>query len=182
MIGFTYDGIHSSTYGISAKTVTRPLLPTLTARKLTIPGRSGSYDFGDNVFEDRIIEVELRYIGTSFNELRSRARTISAWLSGYSGKKNLIFDDEAAKYYVAKIYSSIGLSNLFTIGECKVQFECEPFAYSITLRGVTATVTASGEVLTISSSGTVETPPIVALYNDGTSAISTFTLTRETLI
>ncbi len=130
MIGFTYNNIKSSTYGIVAKTVTRPLLPVLRKRELVIPGRHGAYDFSDNTFENRIIELELKYIGTSFAELRTRARTIAAWLSGYSGNKNLIFDDETDKYYVAKIYSEVGLQNLFKVGECKVLFECEPFAYA----------------------------------------------------
>jgi predicted phage tail component-like protein len=100
-----------------------------------VPGRHGSYDFSDNTFEKRIIEIELRYIGTNFAELRTRARQIAYWLSGFSGTKNLIFSDEPDKQYIAKIYSEIGLANLFKVGECKVQFECEPFAYYLASTG-----------------------------------------------
>jgi predicted phage tail component-like protein len=130
MIGFTYNNIKSSIYGIVAKSVNRPLLPVLRKRELVVPGKHGSYDFSDNTFENRIIEVELKYVGTSFAELRTRARTIAYWLSGYSGTKNLVFSDEPDKWYVGKIYSEIGLANLFKLGECKVLFECEPFAYA----------------------------------------------------
>ncbi len=130
MIGFTYNGTHSSEYGIVAKTVNRPILPTLRKRELVVPGKHGTYDFNDNTFENRIIEVELRYIGTSFEELRTRSREIAYWLSGYSEEKNLIFDDEDDKWYVAKIYSTVGLTNLFKLGETTIQFECEPFAYA----------------------------------------------------
>jgi predicted phage tail component-like protein len=130
MLGFTYNGIHSSTYGIVAKSVNRPILPVLRSRQLVIPGRHGTYDFADNTFENRTIEVDLKYIGTSFAEFRSRAREIAYWLSGYGGNKNLVFDDELDKWYSGKIYSEIGLSNLFKIGECSVQFEVEPFAYA----------------------------------------------------
>ena len=129
-LGFTFNSIHSRTYGIVAKTINRPLLPSLRKRELIIPGRHGAYDFSDNTYENRIIEVELKYIGTSFTELRTRARTIAAWLSGYNGSKNLVFDDEPDKYYVGKIYSAVGLQSLFTIGQCTIQFECEPFAYA----------------------------------------------------
>ncbi|MDD5502475.1 MAG: phage tail family protein [Candidatus Thermoplasmatota archaeon] len=135
MIGFTYNSIHSRTYGIVAKSVNRPLLPALRPRELIIPGRHGVYDFGDNTFDKRIIEVDLKYVGTSFAELRTRARTIAAWLSGFTGMKNLIFDDEPTKYYIGKIYSTIGLQNLFTQGEATVQFECEPFAYDLATLG-----------------------------------------------
>lgn len=130
MIGFTYNGISSKTYGIVAKTVNRPILPTLRKREITIPGKHGTYDFDDNTFDKRIIEVELKYIGTSFDELRTRARSIASWLNAYDGSKKLIFDDETDKWYVAKIYSTVGLQNLFKIGQTKIQFECEPFAYA----------------------------------------------------
>lgn len=131
MIGFTYNSVHSSTYDIVAKTVDRPILPTLRQRELIVPGKHGTYDFNDNTFENRIIQVELRYIGTSFEELRTRTRQIASWLNAYDGKKNLVFDDEPDKWYVAKIYSSVGLANLFKLGETTIQFECEPFAYAL---------------------------------------------------
>jgi predicted phage tail component-like protein len=113
-----------------AKSVNRPILPVLRRRELIIPGRHGTYSFNDEVFDKRIIEVQLKYIGTSFAELRTRARQIAYWLSGFSGTKNLIFNDEIDKYYVGKIYNEIGLQNLFRVGECTVQFECKPFAYA----------------------------------------------------
>jgi len=130
LIGFSYNGISSSIYGIVAKSANRPLLPLLRKRELVIPGKHGVYEFADETFDKRIIEVQLKYVGTSFAELRTRARQIAYWLSGYGGTKNLIFDDETERWYVAKIYNEIGLQNLFTIGECTIQFECEPFAYA----------------------------------------------------
>ena len=118
-----------------AKSINRPILPILRKRELVIPGKHGVYDFGDNTFEKRIIEVDIKYIGTSFNELRTRARSIASWLSGFNGSQRLIFDDESDKYYSAKIYSEIGLNNLFKIGEGKLIFECDPFAYALETTG-----------------------------------------------
>lgn len=129
MISFTYNSITSTTYGIVAKSANRPMLPLLRKRELIVPGRRGAYNF-DTTFEKRIIEVDLKYVGTSLTELRTRARTIASWLSGYNGAKNLVFSDESSKWYVAKIYSEVSLQNLFRLGECKVLFECEPFAYA----------------------------------------------------
>jgi len=130
LIYFTYNNISSKTYGIIAKSVNRPILPVLRRKELTVPGKHGVYCFGDETFDQRIIKVELKYVGTSFTELRTRARQIAYWLSGYSGNKNLIFSDEPDKYYIAKIYPEIGLQNLFCIGQCTVIFECKPFAYA----------------------------------------------------
>ena len=146
MITFTYNSINSSVHGIVAKTVDRPMLPVLRKRELVIPGHSGTFDFGDNQFDKRIIQVDLKYVGTSFTELRSRARQIAYWLSGYSGNKNLVFSDEPDKWYTAKIYSEIGLQNLFLLGQTTIQFECQPFAYA-TLSAYDVTYTYdSGEL------------------------------------
>ena len=142
MIGFTYNAIHSNSFNIIAKSVNRPLLPVLRKRELTIPGKHGVYQFGDETFEKRTIEIEMKYIGTSFEELRTRARSIAVWLNGFNGSQQLIFDDEPDKYYSAKIYSEIGLSNLFKTGEARIILECDPFAYALENTGYFHTWTA----------------------------------------
>lgn len=184
MIGFSYNGIHSRTYDIIAKTVSRPILPILRKRELIIPGRHGTYDFNDNTFEKRFIEIELRYVGTSFDELRTRARTIASWLNGYDGSKNLIFDDESNKWYTGKIYSEIGLSNLFRLGEATVTFECEPFAY---ISGTASfTWASSPHTFEQNNNGTIKTPLDITIVGvvenpqiiqDGTTA--TFTISAN---
>jgi predicted phage tail component-like protein len=129
MIGFEYNGAHSYTdYNIIAKSVNRPILPALIKRELTIPGKHGTYDFGDNTYENKIITVSIHYVGTSFNGLRLHARDIAAWLS-QTVYKVLIFDDEPDKYYLAKIYNSVGLENFLRLGKASLQFECLPFAH-----------------------------------------------------
>ena len=128
MITVGYDGLDSYTdFQIIAKSVDRPILPALRKREMAIPGKHGTYDFGGNTFDSRAITVQLSYIGTSFNELRLRARDIAAWLSQTSYKE-LIFSDEPDKYYLAKIYDPVGLENFFRLGKATIQFECQPFA------------------------------------------------------
>jgi predicted phage tail component-like protein len=131
VITFTYNSISSRTYSIVAKSVNRPILPVLRKRELVVPGKHGTYDFQVNTFDKRIIEVELRYVGTSIAELRTRARQIAYWLSGFSGNKNLVFSDEPDKYYIGKIYSEIGLQSFLRRGEATIIFECQPFAYDV---------------------------------------------------
>jgi len=137
MIGFTYDLLNSLTdFNLVAKSVDRPLLPSLRKRELIVPGKHGSWDFGNNVYENRIIVIEIQYIGTSMAELRSRARDIAYWLSSLT-YKSLIFDDETDKYYVAKIYEGVSLESLFIVGRASLLFECQPHALSTTLSDVT---------------------------------------------
>lgn len=131
MITVLYNSLDSyADFRIIVKSVDRPILPALVRREISVPGKHGTYDFGENSYENRIIIVEIKYIGTSFNELRLRARNIAAWLS-QTTYKELIFSDEPDKFYLAKIYDPVSLENFFRLGKATVQFECRPFAMSV---------------------------------------------------
>jgi len=135
MITLEYNALDSyGDFQIIAKSVDRPILPTLRKRELTIPGRHGVYDFGDNTYDNRIIPVSIKYVGTTFNDLRLRARDIAAWLSQTSYKE-LIFSDEPDKYYLAKIYDPVGLETFFRLGKAIVKFECQPHALYVVTSG-----------------------------------------------
>jgi predicted phage tail component-like protein len=112
------------------KSIDRTMLPSMRRREIVIPNKHGTYDFYGGTFEKRLLDVELKYVGSSLTALRTNARSIAAWLETLSAVKTLKFDDETDKYYNARIFSNIGLSNLFLLGETTVQFECEPFAYA----------------------------------------------------
>ena len=128
MITVGYNALDSyADFQVIAKSVDRPILPALRKREMAIPGKHGTYSFGSDVYGNRIISVAIQYVGTSFNDLRLRARDIAAWLSQTSYKE-LIFSDEPDKYYLAKIYDPVGLENFFRLGKATVQFECQPFA------------------------------------------------------
>ena len=128
MITVEYNALDSySDFQIVAKSIDRPILPALRRRELTIPGKHGTYSFGSEAYDNRIISVAIQYVGATFNDLRLRARDIAAWLSQTSYKE-LIFSDEPDKYYLAKIYDAVGLENFFRLGKATIQFECQPFA------------------------------------------------------
>lgn len=127
MIGFTFNGIHSSTYNIVSKSNDRSLLPDQIKKEIIIPGKHGSYDFEDNTYSNRQIKIDISYIGNSIDALRNQMRLISAWLSQSSYCK-LFFDDEPSVYYWAKVYSSASLTNLFRYGKTSITFECQPMA------------------------------------------------------
>jgi predicted phage tail component-like protein len=129
MIYFTYNDIESNDYDIVAKSIDRALLPRLRKREISIPGKHGTYDFGSNRYDNRIITVEIKFIGSTFNNLRLNARDIAEWLSSESYKE-LVFSDEPLKYYLAKIYNESALQNLLRLGSATLMFECQPHALS----------------------------------------------------
>ena len=176
MITVGYNALDSyADFKIIAKSVDRPILPTLRKREMMIPGKHGTYDFGSNTYDKRVISVAIQYIGASFNDLRLRARDIAVWLSQTSHKE-LIFSDEPDKYYLAKIYDPVGLETFFRLGKATVQFECQPFAlYVVTSAedvyldsGVpldSDIILDSGNDYTISLTGEVNAATHTMVYN-----------------
>ena len=132
MIGaFKFNEIESSEFNLVCKSIKRPLLPQAKVKRVELAGASGAYDFANTEYGLRELEMRITYKGTSFEELRSRARSIAAWLSTDLFAK-LIINDEPDKYYLAKITDELDLSTLQEAGECTIKFDCQPFAYSVT--------------------------------------------------
>lgn len=134
MIGaFIFNEIESSTFNLVCKSVKRPLLPAVKVRRVELAGISGVYDFDDEGTEYgmRPLTMKIQYIGTSYEELRTRARSIAAWLSTNAWAK-LRIHDEDDKYYLAKVTEEIDLESLWESGSADVVFDCQPFAYSVT--------------------------------------------------
>lgn len=132
MIGaFSFNGTESSTFNLVCKSVKRPLLPAVKIKRVDLPGASGAYDFYDNEYSIRQVTMRIVYLGENYEELRTRARSIAAWLSTSNWAK-LIINDESDKYYLAKVTSDIDLESLFEAGIAEIIFDCQPFAYAVT--------------------------------------------------
>lgn len=133
MIGaFIFNEVESSIFNLVCKSVKRPLLPAAKVRRVELTGISGVYDFDDEgtEYEMRSLTMKIQYIGTSYEELRTRARNIAAWLSTITWAK-LRIHDEDDKYYLAKVTSEIDLESLWESGTADIEFDCQPFAYSV---------------------------------------------------
>jgi len=129
--GITYKDKHSfMDFNLILQSLSRPVLPALRKRELTVPGKHGVYDFGGNTFDTRTISVLLQYLGASIEDMRLNYRNVAAWLTS-SAYLPLTFDDEPDKYYLAKIYDPAGLESLRRVGKATIQFECQPFALSV---------------------------------------------------
>jgi len=127
--GLTFNNVHSSTFGLYIKSK-QIISPEKNKRKLKIAGRNGSWDFGNETYGDRYINVDFEILAENKGMLRLQIRDVLEWLSG-SGK--LVFDDEIDKYYTAKVFSQIKPEEIQSDGSFTVQFECNPFAELIYL-------------------------------------------------
>lgn len=120
------DGISSREVGLCCKTH-RPVLPPLTPSLEAISGVDGSYDYGNNVYEDRTIDVDFYTYAPTFEAFRYSIRDIAKWLSR---KGRIVFTDEPDKYYIGRVYVSPMLDqSVISAGRFTASFLCEPFAY-----------------------------------------------------
>lgn len=105
------------------------LMPQKRSRKVVIPGRSGAYDYGSKLYEERTLIIDC-YLERQISkaELREIAYALSE-------KKKLILYNEPDKYYAAELYDPAEVMELplEMMREFSLSFVCEPFAYKDTV-------------------------------------------------
>lgn len=130
IIRFKYGDNWCDEFNIIPKSINRPLLPVMVPRFLEMYGKDGIFDYGENRVSTRIISIECSVSANNINDLRLKAREIATWLYNDQPAK-LIFEDEAMKYYYARVYSQIDFENITRHGKFSIEFECQPWAFFI---------------------------------------------------
>ena len=144
------------------------LLPPKRSRKLTIPGRSGSYDFGAKNWDERSLRVSCML---TRQMSKAEFREIIYHLSQ---KAQLRLWNEPDKYYVAELYESAEVQDYYLeiAREFELVFTCEPFAYGAS---VTAPIKSGRNA--INYKGTAETPCMIVLKNTSKTNVINITIT-----
>lgn len=149
------------------------LLPKLRDRRITIPQRSGSYDFGAMYYDDRILELKCdSVIGLTRAELRELSYVLSK-------KAKIVMGDEQDKYYLGRIYDPSQIDHIGVIGhKFDLSFICEPFAYANNeVMSDAFTLTNNGSSIEIGFEdlnyiGTAEAPTKIVITNNGSQAVN----------
>lgn len=104
--------------------IRRPLRQAVQRRKVQIPGRDGSIDFGPGRKLDFNIEVDFTIKATTSAALMSKMRLLSAFLDG---KGDLYFSDDEAEVYQAQVLEIVNVSKrVFSyIQSGTIIFECD---------------------------------------------------------
>lgn len=136
-LGFTFNGIHSSDFGITRTSdgsrFNQGLLPTIQDKAAQIPGRPGSVLQSSN-YGTKVFSVSFAYDGITESQLQK----MSAWL-GDKKIHELIFDEAPYKHWYAKVTGNASMkwipfeegdTGRIYKGEGTIQFTCyEPFAH-----------------------------------------------------
>lgn len=134
-IGFSFGGVHSSTFGIvrtsNGSRFDSGLLPTIQDKTVQVPGGDGAYYFG-SYYTQTSFSVPIAFDSLTEENLRG----LKQWL-GDKKIKDLIFDEVPYKAYRAKVTGSATIKHICFLennvrvykGEGTIQFTCyEPFA------------------------------------------------------
>lgn len=140
MYGLTFNGRHSSEFGLVMFSKNRPILPEPKIVSEDIPGMDGEYDYsnvnpdGEIKYKPRMIDIDFTLKERDPTKLRVKSNQIAAWLA--CGEQQLIFDDEPDKYYLATVSNKLDLDNqIVSIKKFTVHFRCRPMKYGISLEG-----------------------------------------------
>lgn len=144
------------------------LLPPKRPRKLIIPGRSGSFDFGARNWEDRSLRISCML---TRQMTKAEFREIAYHLSK---KAQLRLWNEPDKYYIAELYESPEVQDYYMeiAREFELVFTAEPFAYGASI----ATHINNGRNV-IDYKGTAETPCLIVLKNTSKQNVVNITIT-----
>ena len=149
-------------FGIRIRKKHLLLKAPLRERKMIIPGRSGAYDFGGNLYDEQQLFIECDTI----RELSAADRRELAYLLSFKNK--IRFWDEPDKYYVGRIFEPAEIEKVGGIGTYfPLTFTCEPFAY-----GKTENLFFTNGTLSPEYKGTAETPTRIEIVNTGSSSVT----------
>ena len=144
------------------------LIPELRSRKVTIPLRHGSYDYGAQYYNERGIQITCV---TNRTVTRDEVREIAYILSK---KSEIRFWNEPEKYYIGRVYEPPTLEQLRNVGNrFTMNFICEPFAYRNTF-----TEFFIDQRYIPNYQGTASTPTYIVIENIGSGNISNIRITQ----
>jgi predicted phage tail component-like protein len=164
-------------FGIKVIAV-RSFTADLRPRKVTVPGRSGAYDYGANYHEERelyfdcMVERELKKDASQgideFDDLKYL-------LCHGTRKGRIIIWDQQDRYYLGRLYQQENVQDFFQLKGRKLtlRFICDPYAYGLEPKILYAD---NNGIVSMTGGnryfGTRQTPTRITIRNTGTSNIS----------
>ncbi len=180
-MSFTLNGKTAANLNVKLKSgYDEPGSPDVRKRETSIPGKAGKYDFGSE-YDVRKFELPLITLNTTTEaEVQSVIRSLVNELTDSYGdpqEVKLSFDKESDKHYLVKLDDSFGVTrHPAHFGEFKLRLVAtEPFVLGAE-ETVTANITSSGQSTSVENEGTVKTPVVITITNNGTNTINGFEL------
>lgn len=145
-----------------------PMFPAISQTLLTVPGRAGSYDFG-NVIGNRTITFDYFIIYTNKADLMTKIRQFGEWLYSENAEQLELIKDPN-KFYYAKVTGETSYSEDIRAGRGTVTFLCtDPYVYAAEQ---TQNLDVDGITTITNNGGTDATPVLEYTFNQDTTYFS----------
>ena len=162
MSWFNFLDKNCNDYGIVVEKYPSLFIPVKSFEKVNIAGNDKA-EYREGTYEPITLSIECYLKDRSPQKIRE----ISKWLNSKSEGK-LILGNDSNFYYNARIVNAIPINiviNLF--GRFIIQFECEPFVYSLEEEVITITTNT-----TIENKGITVSKPIYKVYGSGSLKVN----------
>ena len=163
--GFTFKGIHSSTYGVRETPSNKVLSPLKRRTLIEIPGKSSAFIQEDGGYQPRVESMICSYGRQYGVDIREQVRRIAGWLDGVG---ELTFDYEPTLHYNAYISTPPSVVTMLEFSQFQVEFTMtHPFAYETAIEEVHI-IDAFDPLnqIPITVRGTVKTPVRIIIKNN----------------
>lgn len=173
-MGFTFNGIHSNTMGITAQVLSNPM-PNVKTLSYSPQWVDGTIDYssmnGRQYYEDKIIEIKLQFKVSGFSELYEKFNKIIMW---FKSSGELVLDSRPNVIYDAKVQQGSEFVPQYfgNYGELIVNFRTAPFArgaIELTQDALEANIAKS---FTIDNPGYYSEPEITVTSQGGTGTLT----------
>lgn len=167
---------------IVSRTTQRPALPGTVDRTLSIPGRSGQYDYGANLNARQFV-LECAFTTRNAFELQQRVMTFARFLVDSYGNPRelqLRFRERTGQYFNVRFMGQFDIDRIVGTGIFSLPLTAfDPFAYADRERIYEDVITVTPHEQIIESNGNIRTPPVIVLTNEGNTTITHFRITNE---
>jgi predicted phage tail component-like protein len=166
----TFDGVPIPNF-VKIRNISHTILPPVQQTLLTINGRPGAYDFGNQI-GTREIEIDIMIIASEKNIMPSLLSELSSWLY-HDEPKELVLGDNPTKYYLAKFTGDSQIGEELNLGRGTLRFICtDPYIYHPT-RSLLIPYPYGGEELELVNTGNTDTFPTMKFeFTKNVSAFS----------
>ncbi len=151
-VTFTYNLVSSTTMGLTVIDVKKPIIPPQKEILADVPKYNGLVQFSKKFTSNNIV-VKSLLTGTSYADLITKLKALSAYL--YSDEdEQLIFDDESDRYYLAQHIDTVIGKRTYRYCYLDLVFTCnDPFAYATSGDTDTQSHASKGFTYNITNSG-----------------------------
>ena len=131
--GFTFNGHHSSEFGLKVLSTKSMVLPAKTKTTVQVPYQSGVLDlsdlYGSNTFGERTITFPCRLdIGYNDRDYLYNVWTkIVSWLMSPTGKRELDDDAQSEFFYKAEVQKAPAISEMPSFCYLTIEFQAYPY-------------------------------------------------------